>query len=204
MEHAFERHNLTPPTYEQTRKTIGLSLGAVIDKLAPRALSHEDLKAIGQSYKNAFCDLRQNQDNQEPVYDGAQDMLTRMSRQGWTLGVATGKSRRGLDAVIKREGWRDLFTATYCADDGAGKPDPFMVRANLNAAKKPASRAVIIGDTSFDMLMGKAAGIAAFGVDWGFHTREEIHSGGADAIFSSMKELGQALDKFALKVRSHG
>jgi len=100
-----------------------------------------------EAYKDAFITMRRAGEESEPLYDGTADLLTGLKSGGWNLGVATGKSRRGLDAVMKREGWFDIFDCSFCADDGPGKPHPHMVNANLSALSVNAQNAVIIGDT---------------------------------------------------------
>lgn len=199
MERAFIAQKLTAPSYDQTRTIVGLSLKVAIDRLAPRNISASDLDELVEGYKTAFVQMRQAGEEHEPLYAGASELLTHLANSGWTLGIATGKSRRGLDAVMTRENWHDLFACSYCADDGPGKPHPHMVLENLRHTGKPSANAVIIGDTHFDMSMGKAAGIHAIGVDWGFHTASEIAGGGADVMVSTMGELSAALGQFKQK-----
>lgn len=197
MAAAFMRRELAPPSYDQTRKIVGLSLLEAVDRLAPPNLSHDDLLQLVEVYKDEFISRRRAGDLHEPLYDGALELLRRLKNANWAIGAATGKSRRGLDAIIKTHGFDDYFDCHFCADDGPGKPHPHMLQANLDALGRPASSSVMIGDTSFDMIMAKAAGVSAYGVDWGFHTTEEIKSGGADMMFSSMDDLGRGLDHFA-------
>jgi phosphoglycolate phosphatase len=196
MAEAFEAKGLAPPAYEQTRKIVGLSLMEAIDRLAPDGLSHEDLLALTEAYKNAFIARRQSGTLHEPLYSGAVEVLDALKSAGWDIGAATGKSRRGLDAIIMTHGFDRYFDCHFCADDGPGKPHPFMVEANLKARAFAPRDAVMIGDTSFDMLMAKAAGAAAFGVDWGFHTPAEISAGGADSLYSDMAGLQAGLLEF--------
>ncbi len=197
MERAFHAEGLIPPAYDQTRKIVGLSLETAIDRLAPRDLKSSRLTQLVEAYKNSFIAMRQAGEESEPLYDGASDLLATLKSGGWQLGVATGKSRRGLDAVMKRERWFDVFDCSFCADDGPGKPHPHMVNANLNALSVNPQNAAIIGDTHFDMSMGKAAGVHAIGVDWGFHSFDEVKAGGADIMVSTMTELSGALNNFA-------
>ncbi len=200
MERAFTARDLTPPVYEQTRQIVGLSLGVAIDRLAPRDLGPDALAELTEGYKNAFIAMRQAGEESEPLYDGATDLLTSLKSEGWHMGIATGKSRRGLDAVMSREGWFDIFDCSFCADDGPGKPHPHMVNENLRALTADPQNAVIIGDTHFDMSMGKAAGVHAIGVDWGFHNFAEVKAGGADVMVSTMGELSAALTQFKTQV----
>ena len=200
MAAAFTRQGLTPPSYNETRMIVGLSLLEAVDRLAPKDLPHEDLLSLVEAYKNEFISRRQSGRLHEPLYDGALELLIGLKNSNWEIGAATGKSRRGLDAIIQTHGFDKFFDCHFCADDGPGKPHPHMVQANLDALGRTANGAVMIGDTSFDMLMAKAAGVAAFGVDWGFHTQDEINSGGADRLFSTMDELSEGLQNFAQRL----
>lgn len=202
MQRAFAVHDLDPPSYDQTRRIVGLTLSVAIDRLAPRHVGAKGIEAMTQSYKDEFVKLRQHSADLEPLYAGAQDLLERLKAQGWALGIATGKSRRGLDMLMKKCDWGSLFDAHFCSDDGPGKPDPHMVNANLMKLGMQPSQAVVIGDTSFDMIMSKSAGVHAIGVNWGFHTEPEILGGGADEIASTMDGLGAALDNFARLVEA--
>lgn len=199
MQRAFTAYGLTPPEYDDTRRIVGLTLHVAIDRLAPRDLGEAAVMELTEHYKQAFVDMRHEPDNHEPLYGGAAELITSLKDEGWALGIATGKSRRGLDAIMETMGWNDIFDAHYCSDDGPGKPDPHMVNANLMSLGVTADRAVTIGDTSFDMIMSKRANVHAIGVDWGFHTRDEISSGGADHIVSTMDDLRGALTRFAAR-----
>lgn len=196
MQRGFAAAGLEAPDYSETRKIVGLSLDVAIDRLAPRHVGPDKLAQIVEGYKEAFVQLRKDRKGPEPAYAGAMELVSELFSRGWSLGIATGKSRRGLDAVLDSHKLRPLFTAHYCADDGPGKPHPFMVQANLDSLDYAPERAVIIGDTSFDMSMGKAAGVSAFGVDWGFHTPEEVLGGGADLLATTMDDLRAALFNF--------
>lgn len=200
MATAFTRFGLTPPDYDATRRIVGLSLMEAIDKLAPRDLDHDGLLKLTALYKDVFIETHNSGRAHEPLYDGAMDILNDLRAAGWKIGVATGKSRRGLDRVIASHGFANYFDAHYCADDGAGKPDPYMVTANLLSLDCAPHHAVMIGDTSFDMIMGKRAGTAALGVTWGFHTVNEITAGGADAVLPTMEALSAALYDFGTGV----
>ncbi len=192
---AFTAIGVEPPPYEELRKIIGLSLKEGLAQLAPY-LSPAQIDALTDHYKQSFGALHQQPDFIEPLYDGAADLLDRLKAEGWLIAMATGKSRRGVETIMKMHGWVDLFDTTHCADDGPGKPHPAMLHAALEALDCRPEETVMIGDTSFDMLMAKAAGLHAIGVTWGFHTREEIEVGGADLMVETFAELNAELDRF--------
>jgi phosphoglycolate phosphatase len=90
------------------------------------------------------------------------------------LGVATGKSRRGLDILLDKHGLRDYFITAQCADVHPSKPHPAMLQAALAETGIAAKNAVMIGDTQFDMEMAGAAGVHAIGVTWGYHEVDRL------------------------------
>jgi phosphoglycolate phosphatase len=196
MDEAFTAIGLPAPGYEATRRIVGLSLVPAIQVLAPD-LPPERYGALGEAYKNAFISLRAAQPHlTEQLYDGALDLIHDLKNDGWLLGVATGKARRGVDMFLDKNGLRGVFDAAYCADDGPGKPHPHMLECNIRALGADPARTVMIGDTSFDMAMARAAGVYAQGVAWGFHTIDEVQDGGAHHIAETFADLRAALRGF--------
>ena len=195
MAYAFTQLGLEAPLYEETRRIVGLSLEPAIRALRPE-LPEALIPALGEGYKQGF--LRQRAEGRsEALYDGAAALVRGLKREGWTLGIATGKARRGVEHFLETHGFNGLFDCAFCADDGPGKPDPHMLRLNLAAARRSAEEAVMIGDTSFDMAMARAAGVYAQGVAWGFHTVAEIKAGGAQHVAEAFEDLEAMLAAFA-------
>ena len=108
---------------------------------------------------------------------GIVDVLDVLLARGWVLGVATGKSDRGLARVLADHGIADRFVTLQTADRHPSKPDPAMLLAAMRDTG--ATETAMIGDTSFDMLMARAAGTHAIGVAWGYHTRHDLLEAGA-------------------------
>ena len=125
----------------------------------------------------------------EPLYDGIADLIAELTGAGWLLGVATGKSDRGLIHCLETHGLSGHFVTLQTADRHPSKPHPSMIEACLAATGAAASAAVMIGDTSFDMAMAVNAGVRALGVDWGYHHPRELTEAGAEAVAGSMAEL---------------
>ncbi|GAM99236.1 similar to phosphoglycolate phosphatase [alpha proteobacterium U9-1i] len=172
MAQAFAALDLPPPSYDETRRIVGLSLVPALQILAPH-LDPARWPELGVAYKNAFVRNREN-GIREPLYDGARETLERMRAAGWLMGIATGKARRGIDHVLAAHDLSSFFDCGFCADDGPGKPDPHMLALNMQALDVDPEHTVMIGDTTFDMEMARAAGAYALGVSWGFHTADEI------------------------------
>jgi phosphoglycolate phosphatase len=195
MDQAFAAVGLAPPGYAETRKIVGLSLVQAIKALAPD-LDEARYPALAEAYRQAFVANREKGLN-EPLYDGARALVMDLREAGWLLGVATGKARRGVDHFLDAHGFADVFDCAFCADDGPGKPHPHMLQLNLKAVSVEASQAVMIGDTSFDMIMAREAGCLAQGVSWGFHTADEIEAGGAHHVADDFAGLRMRLSAFA-------
>lgn len=199
MERAFKRAGLGEIAYERTRTIVGLELTEAVMRLAPVDYPAERVPELATFYKQAFVEMRGEPGFSEPLYDGARETLDRLRDEGWLLGVATGKPRRGLDAVFEHHGLHRYFDTFQTVDHGPGKPHPRMVLDAIKETGTEASQAVMIGDTGFDMAMGRNAGVHTLGVSWGFHTADEINQGGAHELHHDFETLGQALDAFAAR-----
>lgn len=196
---AADEVGLPIPEYDAVRRIVGLSLPEALRMLAPD-LTAAELGEFVAAYQSAFLRMHATPGFHEPLYAGAEDTLKRLKREGWTVAMATGKSRRGVERWLGREGWADIFTSTHCADDGPGKPHPSMVLEAMKAAGIGPEQTVMIGDTSHDMLMAIAAAVRPQGVGWGFHTPEEVLASGAVHVAADFLELDAELDQFASKV----
>ncbi len=192
MEHAFEEAGRVPPPRNDIRRTVGLSLFEIMRTLLPNEVedAHRDMV---EKYRNAFFTLRDNRLIEEPLYDGIAGVLSELDEQGWMLGVATGKSDRGLGLCLDRHALTGLFVTLQTADRHPSKPHPSMVYQAMADAGTDGSGTVMIGDTVYDILMGKAAGAKTIGVSWGYHPVIELREAGANAIAETMEELAAIL-----------
>jgi phosphoglycolate phosphatase len=193
MARAFTRAGLTPPDNHEVRRIVGLSLPAAVRALAP-ALSDEQNRAVTEFYRTSFRARREEGLLDEPLYDGIAEMLHRLHADGWSLAVATGKSDRGLAACLASHGITDLFVSLQTADRHPSKPHPTMLEAALFEAGAAREETVMIGDTSFDMLMAKSIGVAAIGVGWGYHGAAELLASGAGQVVETAADLAAALE----------
>lgn len=195
MEHAFDEAGIVPPSRHATRRIVGLSLVEAMRVLLPEA--EENLhQEMAERYKASYLILRNNGLEHEPLYDGIAALLSKMDESGWLLGVATGKSDRGLERCLDHHGLKGLFVTLQTADRHPSKPHPAMVHQALADVGAEAANAVVIGDTVYDIHMGRAAGTRTIGVNWGYHRVEELREAGADAIAESMDELEALLGDF--------
>lgn len=195
MVETFAAVGLAAPPTEVVRRVVGLRLDEAIARLLPE--SHvERAEALAETYKAAFHRLRADPATpQDPLYPAARETLTALAASDYLLGVATGKSRRGLRLTLERHGLADLFVTLQTADDAPGKPDPTMVRQAMVEAGVAPHETVVIGDTVFDMLMAANAGVRALGVAWGYHEPAELKEAGALGLIERFDELPAQLGR---------
>lgn len=181
MEECFASAGLPAPSREATRRVVGLSLVEVMRALLPDGEPEFHLD-MAEDYKKAFQRLRGRGEVEEPLYEGMGELIDALESDGWLLAIATGKSDRGLAFCLDRHGIRSRFVSLQTADRHPSKPHPSMVERALAEAGAAPETSMMIGDTSFDMAMARAAGVAAIGVAWGYHDAEELRAAGADHI----------------------
>jgi len=195
MGFAFDQVGLTPLPKSQVLSIVGLSLPVAVAQLAPDVDADTQARIVA-GYKESF--MRARLDSAAPLYPGAMECLDLLAdRDDLLLAVATGKSRRGLDAMIAAHGLQGRFLSLQTADGHPSKPHPSMLHAALAETGTEAGRAVMVGDTSFDMEMARAAGLAGFGVSWGYHPAHALQDAGAIRILDDFTGLTTAIEEWA-------
>lgn len=195
MKRAFSRTNHPVPDKEQVLSIIGLSLDKAIETILPE-LSAKDIEETVHQYRQAFIDLRAEKGGEGAVemYAGARDALDNLyNQENVLMGVATGKAKRGLDHAYRSHNIGHYFVTSQTADDHPSKPHPSMLERALYETGCDAKNAVIVGDTTFDIEMGKAAGFKTIAVGWGYHSIERIKQSNPDVIIENYAELDEAL-----------
>jgi len=192
---AFRAEGLAVPERSRMMSIVGLSLVDAMTALAPdheTATAHERLAA---AYKEAFWQHRAQGLHTETLFPGAEALLLTLRARGdVALGIATGKSRRGVAHLIEKHGWEGWFATVQTSDDHPSKPHPSMVVTALAETGLPPAAAIMIGDTSFDIAMARAADVGAAGVSWGNHPAAELTAAGAHSISNDFKELERHLE----------
>lgn len=192
MREAFARAALTPPEDAQALEVVGLSLSEAIARLLPDA-SQPVVRTLAGHYRDAFDELRAM--TPAPLFPGARAALMRLSARDSVLtGIATGKSRRGLDHMLATHSLDDAFQTTQVADAHPSKPHPSMLLAALRETGAEAKHALMIGDTSYDMEMARNAGMMAVGVSWGYHGPDRLRAAGATEVVQDFDALTAALE----------
>ncbi|MGR6329795.1 HAD-IA family hydrolase [Sphingomonas sp. XXL09] len=189
MEEAFLLAELPAPPRTAIRRIVGLSLVEALQALLPDAATDQH-RRMAADYKDAFFRLRTSGAMaEEPLFDGIAAVIEQLRSDGWLLGVATGKSDRGLAHILAHHGLADRFVTLQTADRHPSKPDPSMLLAAMAEAGATPAETAMIGDTSFDMVMAKAAGARAIGVAWGYHDQSDLVNGGADVVADRVAAL---------------
>ncbi|MEQ1640460.1 MAG: HAD-IA family hydrolase [Novosphingobium sp.] len=192
MDAAFAQLGLPAPDKHQVRRIVGLSLPQAICLLAPDA-SEDQRQAVDAAYREAFRAAREAGSLVEPLYDGMADLIEALAGEGWLLGMATGKSQRGLDHCLAMHGLSQHFVTLQTADHHPSKPNPSMIETALAETGADRANTVMIGDTAFDIAMAVNADVRAVGVDWGYHTAQELREAGAEAVARNPAHLKELL-----------
>jgi phosphoglycolate phosphatase len=188
MNDAFAQAKLDPPGRAATLNVVGLSLIEAMQMLLPEAETRFHA-AMAEHYKQAFWRLRDNGLVDEPLYDGIADAIDALESDGWLLGVATGKSDRGLAICLDHHSLTHRFVTLQTADRHPSKPHPSMIETAMAEAGASPDTAIMIGDTSFDMLMARNAKVRAIGVSWGYHPADDLHTAGAHAVADHPRQI---------------
>lgn len=194
MDHAFRACGLKPPTRAETLSVVGLSLPEAFFALAPDA-EPEMRHDLAERYKSAFRELDRDPSECEMLFPGAKETIAALaSNDGVVLGIATGKSRRGVDRLIEKEGWHGHFLTIQTADEHPSKPHPSMIHTAMSEAGAEPHETIMIGDTTYDIEMARAAKVGALGVTWGYHHTDELKEAGAHLVIDDYGQMPGALD----------
>ena len=192
MAAAFAQAGLAAPDRNIVRRIVGLSLPQAVMQLAPDA-ERDTAMAVVDAYKTHFRNTRESGALREVLYEGIPEVLQALHDAGWCLAVATGKSDRGLQATLATNKLTHLFSSLQTADRHPSKPHPAMLEEALVECGAAPADTVMIGDTSFDIEMAKAAGVRALGVAWGYHEPAELLDAGAFAVAETPAQLTEIL-----------
>ncbi|MCD7061199.1 HAD-IA family hydrolase [Pelagibacterium xiamenense] len=194
MASTFLSHGLDVPTREMSNSVIGLSLEVAMMNLAK--CDPETGAAMAETYRGHYRAMLAEGGRHEPLYAGAMEaVLALKAQEASLLGIATGKGLQGVNRILALHGMADHFVTLQTPDHNPSKPHPGMVlRACAETGIHP-ERTVMIGDTTFDMELGRAAGAKTIGVTWGYHARVALEGAGADMIVTNYDDLNEAIDE---------
>ncbi|KPK20393.1 MAG: HAD-IA family hydrolase [Betaproteobacteria bacterium] len=183
---------LPVPSDEEARYIIGLGLNDAMSHILPD-VDPDNYPRVVERYR--FHYLQRDADT--ALFPGAVELVAALREAGFLLAVATGKGRRGLERVLESTGLKELFHASRCADEGHSKPDPGMLGALLEELAVTNNRALMIGDTTHDMEMARAAGVARVAAAYGAHPRNALLCYEPVACVDNLMELRQWLMQHA-------
>lgn len=193
MAHAFAALGLPVPERREILGVVGLSLPQLFAVLAgdqPVSVQSE----LARLYRSDFPGKREATAG-DPLYAGIAATVKELARrEDIALGIATGKSRRGVARIMEREAWHGHFVTIQTADDHPSKPHPSMIRRAMQEAGATPASTVMIGDTTYDIEMARNAAVGAVGVSWGYHEPQRLVLAGAHAIAATSVDLIAAID----------
>lgn len=171
---------------EAIRGIIGLGLPEAIQTLYPDLREPALIERFREGYGEHYLSL-ENQPS--ALFPGVAESLEAFREQGYRLAVATGKSRRGLHKVLEGRGWLDYFDVTRCADETASKPHPRMLHEIMAHCAVAPERALMVGDSAFDLLMARNAGVDSVAVGFGAQPLESLRAHGPRLAINEFSEL---------------
>src|SRR5215470_14477705 len=172
------------PTDVDARYVIGLGLNDALKRVAP-GLARDRHGELAARYRHYFL----AGDAQIELYPGARELLAELARAGFLLGIATGKSRGGLDRALAQQQLEGLFAATRCADEGFPKPHPDMLERLMDRVGVAPHETLMIGDTTHDIELARNAGASALAVAYGAHHADGLGALAPLATLHSIAEL---------------
>jgi len=157
------------PDASRASWVIGLSLEAALYHAVPTLTAGQMSAFLGRYRKHFLA-----RDTEMTLFPGIRGFFDELRARGVRLAVATGKSRAGLDRVLKAAGLQALFECTRCADESMGKPDPAMLHEIMAALDLPADQLIMVGDTAHDIRMAANAGVDSVAVAYGAHDKQTL------------------------------
>ncbi len=176
-------------TPAEIRNVIGLGMQQCLETLFPEVPAERHAHFVN-AYRKHFS---LNNDAPVELFPGVKEVLATLCAGGYTIGVATGKSRRGLDRELEESGLDAIVRVSRCADESPSKPDPQMLEELLELTVTPPQQALMIGDTTYDMQMARDAGVDRIGVSYGAHESARLLEFDPLEIIDSLRHLEQWL-----------
>jgi phosphoglycolate phosphatase len=189
---------LTLPAAEMMPRVIGLELDEALLTLFPE-VPPANIAPVRHAFGECFVRYRTESDYREPLFEGALDVFDTLSAAGFVLAIATGKARRGVDYFLDQHGLNERFVSIQTPDTAPGKPHPAMVLQAMAETGARPEGTVMIGDTTYDIAMARAAQAGAIGVSWGNHAGHELTAAGAHTLIDRMTDLHQAVDRLIVQ-----
>jgi phosphoglycolate phosphatase len=181
---AYRDLGLVPPDEKATRYIIGLKLDTAFFSLSPD-LPEKTIEELLDRYRYHYW----QSDAEIPLFGGISALLEKLDGEDYFLAVATGKSRKGLDRMLRQNGLMQRFHATRCADESFSKPHPEMLLYLMDRLGVTPEQTLMIGDTTHDILMAKNARSQALAVSYGAHDEDSLQQSQPLDVVGSVSAL---------------
>lgn len=178
-----KKHHLEAPSDHAIRGIIGLSLETAIAQLFGET---SPITKLASTYKHIYL---HEDDTPSALFPHVKACLASLKQRGYTLAVATGKSRVGLNRLMAETGLENYFSATRTACECASKPSPEMILEICDELAIAPNHAVMIGDTDIDMTMANNAKVTSIGVTFGAHTLAQLEACQPDHIVTQFEQI---------------
>ena len=175
--------SLPVPSTERASHVIGLGLHDSLRLAVPELQAHQYPEFVA-NYRRHFL----AREDSMALFPGMKELLSQLSSTR-RLAIATGKSRRGLDRALSATGVGPYFTASRCADETSPKPHPAMLLELMAEVGFSKDQILMVGDTSHDLEMARAAEVDAVAVTYGAHPEDGLRSCNPKECVSSVKDL---------------
>jgi phosphoglycolate phosphatase len=182
------------PDPVDVRRVIGLPWEESIFTLLPAGAGEPELAMIRNYHDEVARGVRQRPARSEELFPGAVNLLDTLEESGYLLAIITSRASRRLEEILEVQDLSKRFISLKTTDQGPGKPSPELMFQTLSETGAGAKDAVMVGDTTFDILMARNAGTASVGVSWGVHEVDELHQAGADRVVTAFDEIPAVVD----------
>lgn len=187
---------------DDIRRIIGLPWEQSIEMLMPGA-GEREVELIRNYYSEVAQGARTVPDRPpETLFPGIVELLDALEEDGYVLAIVTSRSNRRLHELLDRNGIGGRFVAVKTADQGPGKPNPFLLNEAMREAGVEIADTVMIGDTTYDVQTARNARTGAIGVTWGVHPADELHGAGAHHVAERVDELVGYIDGLIARGRA--
>ncbi len=182
------------PEADHVRRIIGLPWEESIIELLPGA-GQAEFAQIRAYHEEVARGERPRPERSEALFPGVLPMLDAVESSGYLLAIITSRSGGRLMELLEAHGIRERFISLKTTDNGPGKPNPHLMMQVLSETGVDKTDAVMIGDTTFDILMARNAGTSSVGVTWGVHESHELRDAGAGHVADHIDEILPAIDR---------
>lgn len=185
MTATFKELNIALPPAEEMRATIGMLLGDALQKLGNLDSTQRDLAV--KTYQRLFSEVELPNTK---IFEGVEPTLKKLRSKGMKLAIVTSRGIGSLRLILTKNNILDCFDFLVTRDNGfKSKPAPDMVNYLLEKMQLAPEDVLVVGDTTFDIDMGNAAGCKTCAVTYGNHPKEKLKASHCDFLADNFTEI---------------